>query len=179
MAVARRQRKKPTKMEQKKIQRWEWEPQEKQTALLASPVYVGQAQGEEEKHIKRGAKIELLTSLHFFGVSPPSCLKDVFSFACQIKLSCNTGLSHHFKFLLQWDKTEEITNSPDNSNFERSPTVGKMLPNITACGREIIHEKKSQSIQHISLLSYTKKLPQPPQPSATTTLMSQQPPTLM
>ena len=48
MVVAKRQRKeKPAKMEQKKIQGPESEPQMKQTALLASPVYIGQTQGEE------------------------------------------------------------------------------------------------------------------------------------
>ena len=31
-------------------------PQVEQTALLAIPIYTGQAQGEEKKHIKRGAK---------------------------------------------------------------------------------------------------------------------------
>ena len=36
-----------------------------QTALLASPVYIGQAQREEKKHIKRGAKIGLGASLLF------------------------------------------------------------------------------------------------------------------
>lgn len=43
-----------------------------------------------------------------------------------------------------------------DSNLERS-TVGKMLSNIK-CYRKIIHERKSQSIQQISLLSYFKKL---------------------
>ena len=33
------------------------------------------------------------SSLRFFWVRQPSCLEDVFSFACQIKPSCNTGLS--------------------------------------------------------------------------------------
>ena len=58
----------------------------KQIALLASPVYTQQAQGEETKHIKREAKIEPLL------LGPPALSPDVFSFACQIKLSCNTGL---------------------------------------------------------------------------------------
>ena len=54
MAVAKRQeREKPVKMEQKKIHRPEWESQVKKTALLASPVCIGQAQGHGDKCIKR------------------------------------------------------------------------------------------------------------------------------
>ena len=62
-------------------------------------------------------------------------------------------------------------------NFERSSAVVKTLWNSTAGYREMIRERKSQSMQHTSLLSYIKKLAQSPQPSATTTLTSQQPPT--
>jgi len=67
-----------------------------QTALLASPVYIGQAQGEEKNHIKRGAKglgasllplralflsfSLFLSSLCIFLVGMPSCLEDVFSY---------------------------------------------------------------------------------------------------
>ena len=98
-------------MEQKKIWGPEWEPQVKQTALLAIPIYIGQGGGE--KNIKKGAKIEPWL---FLWVRPPSQLKDVFSFACQIKLSCNQAVTLvcHFKFLLQRDRTEEITLSLDN-----------------------------------------------------------------
>ena len=38
------------------------------SALLASPIYTGQAQGEEKNHIKREAQIEPLSS---FGSARP------------------------------------------------------------------------------------------------------------
>ena len=57
MAVAKRQgREKPAKIEQRKVWGSEWGPQVEQIALLASPIYIGQAQGEGKKSIKRGAK---------------------------------------------------------------------------------------------------------------------------
>ena len=65
MAVAKRKgRQKPMKLEQRKVQGLEWGPQVKQTALLASLIYTGQAQGEEKK-TKTGAKIGLGASLLF------------------------------------------------------------------------------------------------------------------
>ena len=55
MAVAKRQRReKPVKIEQRKVQEQEGGPQVEQTALLASPVYTGQAQKEGKTYKKRG-----------------------------------------------------------------------------------------------------------------------------
>ena len=69
-----------------------------ETAFWASPIYIGQAQGEEKKHINRGAKIEPLS----FWVSLSSHLEGALSFVCQIKLSRNQAITlvHYFKSLL-------------------------------------------------------------------------------
>ena len=96
MVVAKRQgREKLMKIQQRKVRGLEWGPQAEQTALLASPIYIGEAQGEE-KNIKRGAKGPGLScslsgtlSLSLFSssllgllalTSMPLHLKDVFSF---------------------------------------------------------------------------------------------------
>ena len=80
MVVTKRQKRgKPTKTELGKVQEPEWGAQVKQTALLASPLYTVQTQGEKKKNIKRGAKIEKGASLLFW-VGLPSHLQDAFSF---------------------------------------------------------------------------------------------------
>ena len=66
-----------------------------------------------------------------------------------------------------------------DSNFQRSATMDKMLSsNSISYYKEILHEWKTQLILQTVLLSYFKKLLQPPQPSVTTNLTSQQPSTL-
>ena len=51
------------------------------------------SEGGEKAHKKRGQSwAALFSSLHVCWVGPPSCREDVFSFACQIKSSCNTDL---------------------------------------------------------------------------------------
>ena len=76
--VAKRQgRGKPTKIEQRKVGGSSEDPQVEETALLASPIYKGQAQGEEEKNIKRGAKgpgVSHSCSLISLSPSPSLCL---------------------------------------------------------------------------------------------------------
>ena len=64
-----------------------------------------------------------------------------------------------------------------DANFERHSAVGKMLSNSMAGYREIVYERRSQSLWHTSSLFYFKKLPRAPQLTAATTLISQQPST--
>ena len=82
MVVAKRQSsEKPVKIEQRKVQRLEQGPQVKQTALLASPIFIGWAQGEEKNnvYIQRGAKLgrDLLFSSSLLGwpvLMPGGCI---------------------------------------------------------------------------------------------------------
>ena len=59
-----------------------------------------------------------------------------------------------------------------DSNFERSSTVGKMLSNSIAC----YGKGKSLYMTNFIVICF-KKLPQPPQPSETNTLIGQLPST--
>ena len=72
--MAKRQgREKPAKIEQRKDRGLELGPQVEQTALLASPIYIGQAQGEEEKMYKKRSQNGPGASLLFqpFGTACP------------------------------------------------------------------------------------------------------------
>ena len=64
-----------------------------------------------------------------------------------------------------------------DSNFERSSFVDKIFSNSIACSKEVIHERKSQLTQQVSLLSYCMKSSRSHQPVATTIPSSQQPST--
>ena len=68
MVVAKRQgREKPKKIEQKEVQ-----TQVEQTTLLYRLIYIVQVQGEEKKHVKRGAKGlgVSLSHMHALSLSP-------------------------------------------------------------------------------------------------------------
>ena len=82
MAVTKTVKRNAMELEQRKIPGSDWGPQVKQTALLASPIYIG-AGGK--KHAKRGAKIEPGASLLFasLGSAHLHVLRMYFSFACQ------------------------------------------------------------------------------------------------
>ena len=118
MAVAKRQRK-----EKAHENRTKEGPRTRlrisgKTALLTSPIYRGQAQGEEKKHTKRGDKIESGALLLFtsFGPDYPHTSRMSFPSACRLKLSC-------------------ITDPPITSNFCCSETELRKLqtPLTTAC----------------------------------------------
>ena len=67
MVVAKRPgREKPAKIEQRKVRGPEWRPQVKQTALLAGPIYTGQAQGERNIW-KEGPELSLSLSPTHWG----------------------------------------------------------------------------------------------------------------
>ena len=89
MVVAKRQgREKPEKIEQKKVQGPEWGLQVEQIILLANPIYIGQAQGEEKNIEEEEPKGSVCLSLPRAGeflcsrlwVDMPSRLEDGFSY---------------------------------------------------------------------------------------------------
>ena len=59
-------------VEQRKVQGPEQGLQAEQTALLASPIYIGQVQGEENKMYKKRSQNWARASLRIFWVNPPS-----------------------------------------------------------------------------------------------------------
>ena len=119
----------------------------KQTALLASSIYVGQAQEEKKKHIKRGAKIEPLASLQVFWVGPPSHFKDAFSFACQIKLSYNTGPSVASNFCCSETEPGKLQTPPTSM----VPFLRFNLAEITLALPLKVEAKHSRSPTHRKL----------------------------
>ena len=89
MVVAKRQGReietKEEKTEQRKGRGPEWGPQVEQTALLAGPGYIGQAQGEEETYKKRSQRARALFRSH--------CLSLALSHVCVLSLSRALSLS--------------------------------------------------------------------------------------
>ena len=95
MSVTTRQRReKPMKIEQRMVQGLKWGPQVKQTAFLASTIYIGQAHWGGDKCIK-GGSLEGLRPLFSssFGSAHPHSLRAYYPLFFLKKLSCNTDLS--------------------------------------------------------------------------------------
>ena len=140
MAVAKRRgREKPVKIKQRKVRGSEWGPQVEQTTLLASPIYIGQAQGEEKRTYKkrsqraRGLSLPCacavclclsLFSLHLSGGRAPTPWGCIFLYflnktegAITLSQSCDTlralmSVASNFC----WDKTElRRLRSPDRN----------------------------------------------------------------
>ena len=82
-------------------------------SLLDTPIYTGQAQREENKHIKRGAKIELGASLLLCLLGQPSLMPPGCIFIrLPIKLSYNTGPSVTSNFCCSKTELRKLHTSP-------------------------------------------------------------------
>ena len=145
MAVAKRQeREKPVKMEQKKIHGPEWEPQVKNTALLASPVCIGQAQGPGDKCIKRGRQDRLLQDR---GHWVRQCMQGIFEGACHYL--------HHLHHSLVSDQTTGLPElCPSTENWITN-LLSLALPLKTRPGFPLSQSLPSGSFQ--SLLSFSTR----------------------
>ena len=134
MAVAKRRgRDKPVKIEQKKVQGPEWGPRVEQTALMAGPVYIGQAQGEGKTYEKRSQRarglcpacvhcLPLSLSLSLFSLHVGSAWAHALRMYFPLFSKGNWGSYNTvpelwrpegfnvrcFKFLLRRSRTEEI-----------------------------------------------------------------------
>ena len=90
------------KVEQRKVRGPEWGPQVRQTALLASPVYIGQAQVEKRRHTEEPNLSQgLLFSQRLQGrqaLTPGGCVFLYFLNKTAITWSCNTGPPMASKF---------------------------------------------------------------------------------
>ena len=98
------------KKEQKKICRPVWELQLKQTTPLASPMCIVQAQGGGDKTYKK--RVPRRSEASSLGLAPPHTSR-VYYPLLNKTLSCTWAiiLVCHFKSLLWWDRTKEITHS--------------------------------------------------------------------
>ena len=133
MGMAKRQgREKPAKIEQRKLRGPEWGPQIELTALLSTPIYLAQAQGEEKTYKKTRQRAGGLSpacactlslfSSHLLGrnaLTPWGCIflyflnktdqSKNYNTDCPRAVTCRGLKVCHFKFLLKQDRTEEIT----------------------------------------------------------------------
>ena len=105
----------------------EWGPQVKQTALLASPIYIGQAQREGKKHIKRGAKKHIkrgASLLLSFGSAHAHSSRVYYSLFSLIKLNCKTGSSIGSHFCCGETDPRKLQIPPTFSSMNKNSDVG-------------------------------------------------------
>ena len=151
MAVAKRQRReKSMKIEQRDVWGPEWEPRVKQTALLASPIYIGQAHGEEKKKsIKRGASGFFSLLFTSFRSAYPHDSRMYFPLLAKwnwaISPGCNTGLSIASNFCCGETELRKLHTPPTllNGRFTNSlsiiPKQRSLCHLIIICSNNELH----------------------------------------
>ena len=141
MVVAKRQgREKPSKIKQRKVRGLEWGPQVEQTTLLAIPIYIGQARGEEKTYKKRSHRAGglsptccgtlLFVSLGRHALMPWGWIFLLFSKLNRaVTWSCNTDLSKSYNMVcLKPESYSMVCPRPESCDTPRA--LMSVTPNL-------------------------------------------------